>query len=339
MSFTEFTRPGPGLQPGVGDSREVAEASRESTNVDRAEQVGTRQSLLGRMWCCSGRPPSAQTEARQTTIGKLKAYFRSCFSACPTSSATGAAGIDRTPSSGSPPDITGGIEQAGAEGTEQVSPRPEGEKPTKGSFERVTPGVPEETQVALAKARDLGGLCCSFAMDWAQRCLEGESFSDGRYTDQSLERIANNQKRYAQAAEAVTERLKTGRMIEEFPLESAAKIYGLKAQEISSWRYTKDESGEWKETGEFQPGVYYIELKRRKGGGEHGFAIDCRDANRIGLTDVGSGTYLCHGMRAGEAAMEHIKLLNDAISKAEKDTKADTRIEDVYIHKLELRTD
>ena len=37
--------------------------------------------------------------------------------------------------------------------------------------------------------------------------------------------------------------------------------------------------------------------------------------------------------------MEHIKLLNDAISKAEKGTKADTRIEDVYIHKLERRTD
>ena len=80
-------------------------------------------------------------------------------------------------------------------------------------------------------------------------------------------------------------------------------------------------------------------MKRRHEGGEHGFAIDCRDANRIGLTDVGSGTYLCHGMRAGEAAMEHIKLLNDAISKAEKGTKADIRIEDVYIHKLERRTD
>ena len=204
-------------------------------------------------------------------------------------------------------------------------------------FELVLAGVPKETQTALAKAHRVGGLCCSFAMDWAKSRLAGEPLTENTYTGERLGSIARIQGRYAQAAvnqaARAAELFAAGQdpSILDDPLIVAAGYYGLTMQGAASWKLTPDWEGEKVETGELQQGVYYVEVLRKNGGTPHGFAIDCR--NETQLADVGSGTYRCPRTSPRDAVMEHLRVLNKGFA-AEDPDGPDTRIDAAYAYPL-----
>ena len=154
------------------------------------------------------------------------------------------------------------------------------------SFDILYNGLSKEMQMALIEQHDIGGLCCSFAMDWAKKRLVGKTIDESTYESvKRLKKIARRQKKGAP--------------------DAIAKSFGLKAgnRAVSILK----ESSEWTVRGEFGQAVYYI--SGSTGDDRHGFSIDTRNAVELRLADVGSGIYQVTDMTALQAVQEHLDLL------------------------------
>ena len=133
-------------------------------------------------------------------------------------------------------------------------------------------GVSVENQKAMARDFNVGGLCCSYAMDWAKKKLANKEINEDTYqTIKRLKKIAKRQK------------LQAGACFSEGGVLAVARAYGLEmsARVTTSKKQGKHPIG----------GLYYVHCQGKLLDG-HGFAIDSTDAPaEYEFADVGSGIY------------------------------------------------
>lgn len=137
----------------------------------------------------------------------------------------------------------------------------------------------------------LGGLCCSWAMDYVKKCLANKALNLNTYNDEGrVKKIA--------VRHALQQTGGIGAVAKSYGLDLGPPVWTLRTSHIANNTVT----------GSLQPGTYYyVELHGKKQGRlvAHGFAFYCQSPTQGDVADSYSGVKSAMGSNCAEIVEHH----------------------------------
>ncbi|MEP6791679.1 MAG: hypothetical protein ABI907_09930 [Ramlibacter sp.] len=131
----------------------------------------------------------------------------------------------------------------------------------------------------IISAMGLGGLCCSWAMDYVKKCLAGKALTLQTYADKGrIQKIADRHKLQGTAQPGTA-------------LHAVAGAYKLQMSRTPDYHFKNSHISNGTSSGAMQAGNYYYVQLIAKPFKAHGFAFFCQTATSGDLADSYNGIF------------------------------------------------